>query len=207
VKLFQQVSSDSVAAGGASSDGSAVLRVEGLSAGYGKHQVLDGVSLEVARGDFIALLGHNGAGKTTALRSIIGQVKPTAGTVSFDGEVLTGRPVHVTAAAGIGLVPQGQGVFPSLTIDENLALAASLRTAADTSAAETREFVYELFGMLKERPRERAGSLSGGQRQPEAAGAEDRRVEHRRPAGGELVGRADGDVGEGWLRHAGHRGR
>jgi branched-chain amino acid transport system ATP-binding protein len=165
VKLFQQVSSDPVAAGGASSDGSAVLRVEGLSAGYGKHQVLDAVSLEVAQGEFVALLGHNGAGKTTALRSIIGQVKPTAGTVSFDGEVLTGRPVHVTAAAGIGLVPQGQGVFPSLTIDENLALAASLRTAADTSAAETREFVYELFGMLKERPRERAGSLSGGQRQ------------------------------------------
>jgi branched-chain amino acid transport system ATP-binding protein len=153
------------ASGAAVAEGSSVLRVEDLSAGYGKHQVLDGVSLEVANGEFVSLLGHNGAGKTTALRSIIGQVRPTAGTVSFNGEVLTGRPVHVTATAGIGLVPQGQGVFPSLTIDENLALASSLRPAGSPSVAETRDFVYELFGMLKERPRARAGSLSGGQRQ------------------------------------------
>lgn len=148
------------------SAGPSILRVEGLSASYGKHQVLDQVSLEVAEGEFVALLGHNGAGKTTALRSIIGQVKPTAGSVSFNGEILTGRPIHVTAAAGIAIVPQGQGVFPSLTIDENLALASSLGSSGTgRSPSETRDFVYELFGMLKERPRARAGSLSGGQRQ------------------------------------------
>jgi branched-chain amino acid transport system ATP-binding protein len=163
VKLFQNT--PSLAPGETPVGGASTLRVEGLSAGYGKHQVLDRVSLEVAQGEFVALLGHNGAGKTTALRSIIGQVKPTAGTVSFDGEELTGRPVHATTAAGIGLVPQGQGVFPSLTIDENLALASSLRPGGDSSVAEARDFVYELFGMLKERPRARAGSLSGGQRQ------------------------------------------
>jgi branched-chain amino acid transport system ATP-binding protein len=163
VKLFQNT--PSLALGDAPAGESSTLRVVGLSAGYGKHQVLDRVSLEVAQGEFVALLGHNGAGKTTALRSIIGQVKPTAGTVSFNGEEFTGRPVHATTAAGIGLVPQGQGVFPSLTIDENLALASSLRPRGDASVAEARDFVYELFGMLKDRPRARAGSLSGGQRQ------------------------------------------
>jgi branched-chain amino acid transport system ATP-binding protein len=153
------------AAPGTQQGGPAALRVEGLSAGYGKHQVLDQVSLEVGAGEFVALLGHNGAGKTTALRTIVGQVKPTAGTVTFGDVDLAGRPAHVTTAAGVALVPQGHGVFPSLTIDENLSLASSLRPRGDSSAADDRAFVYELFGLLQERPRAKAGSLSGGQRQ------------------------------------------
>jgi branched-chain amino acid transport system ATP-binding protein len=143
----------------------ALLEVVDLTAGYGKHRVLDGVSLEVGAGQLVALLGHNGAGKTTALRTILGLLKPASGRVLFDGTDLTGRPAATTIAAGISLVPQGRGVFPTLTIDENLTLAASLSPGKDGDGGDRRDFVFDLFGLLKNRLRERAGSLSGGQRQ------------------------------------------
>jgi branched-chain amino acid transport system ATP-binding protein len=145
-----------------------VLEVADLTAGYGKHTVLRDVALAVRETELVALLGHNGAGKTTLLRSVIGQVKPAAGRVTLDGKDSTGAPPSATAVAGMSLVPQGQGVFPSLTIEENLTLAAATggkRGASAVDLAETKGFVFDLFGMLAQRPKDRAGSLSGGQRQ------------------------------------------
>ncbi|MET8354223.1 MULTISPECIES: ABC transporter ATP-binding protein [unclassified Micromonospora] len=146
----------------------AVLAVADLTAGYAKHTVLRGVGLTVGEAELVALLGHNGAGKTTLLRSVTGQVKPAGGRVALDGGDFTGRPPSATAVAGMSLVPQGQGVFPSLTIEENLTLAAATggkRGASASTLAETKAFVFDLFGILKHRPKDRAGSLSGGQRQ------------------------------------------
>jgi branched-chain amino acid transport system ATP-binding protein len=145
-----------------------VLDVRDLTAGYGKHTVLRDVSLAVREAELVALLGHNGAGKTTLLRSVIGRVKPAAGRIALDGNDSTGATPSATAVAGMSLVPQGQGVFPSLTIEENLTLAAatgSRRGASASTLADTKAFVFDLFGILRERPGDRAGSLSGGQRQ------------------------------------------
>ena len=144
-----------------------VLDVNGISAGYGKHLVLNDVSFNVGKGELVALLGHNGAGKTTALRAIVGQLQPKKGSVSLCDRDMTGQPPHVTAQSGICLVPQGQGVFPSMTIDENLSLAAAIaghkKDARPTE--DVRAFVFDVFGILKKRPKDKAGSLSGGQRQ------------------------------------------
>jgi branched-chain amino acid transport system ATP-binding protein len=143
----------------------ALLDISGLSAGYGKHVVLDGVSLRVGQSEFVALLGHNGAGKSTLLRSIVGLVAPRSGRVLFDGADLTGQPAAAIIASGIALVPQGHGVFPSLSIAENLALAGSVGSRGRSATGEVRDFVLGLFPLLGERSRARAGSLSGGQRQ------------------------------------------
>ena len=145
-----------------------VLRVEGLHAGYGKHVVLDDVSLTVGEGELVALLGHNGAGKTTALRTITGQVRPSRGRIHLDGRDVTGQSAAATAKLGMSMVPQGQGVFATMTIDENLRLAAAVasgRSSNPRSADEVRTFVLDMFPILKDRGKDKAGSLSGGQRQ------------------------------------------
>jgi branched-chain amino acid transport system ATP-binding protein len=150
-----------------------VLRVEGLTAGYGKHVVLDDVSLSVGEGELVALLGHNGAGKTTALRSIVGQVRPKRGSIHLDGATVTGMSPAVTAKKGMSLVPQGQGVFPSMTVDENLRLAAAVangRSSNPRPQEDVRAFVLDMFDILKKRPKDKAGSFSGGQRQMLAIG-------------------------------------
>jgi branched-chain amino acid transport system ATP-binding protein len=155
-------------AGGGATTTSDVLRVEGLHAGYGKHVVLDDVSLTVGEGELVALLGHNGAGKTTALRAITGQVRPAKGRIHLDGRDVTGLSPAVTAKLGMSMVPQGQGVFPSMTIDENLRLAAAVaggRSDNPRTTDEVRSFVHDMFPILKERGKHKAGSLSGGQRQ------------------------------------------
>jgi branched-chain amino acid transport system ATP-binding protein len=154
--------------GGGSATTAEVLRVEGLHAGYGKHVVLDDVSLVVGEGELVALLGHNGAGKTTALRTITGQLRPSRGRVEIDGRDVTGQSAAVTAKLGMSMVPQGQNVFPSMTIDENLRLAAAVaagRAENPRSQDEVRAFVQEMFPILTKRGKEKAGALSGGQRQ------------------------------------------
>ncbi|MCU1669243.1 MAG: livF2 [Blastococcus sp.] len=145
-----------------------VLRVEGLQAGYGKHVVLDDVSLTVGEGELVALLGHNGAGKTTALRAITGQLRPSRGRIQLDGRDVTGSSAALTAKLGMSMVPQGQNVFASMTIDENLRLAAAVaggRPSNPRSAQDVRSFVLDMFPILKDRGKDKAGSLSGGQRQ------------------------------------------
>jgi ABC-type branched-subunit amino acid transport system ATPase component/ABC-type branched-subunit amino acid transport system permease subunit len=145
--------------------GDALLAVRDLEVGYGGVPVLFGVDLVVREGEAVALLGTNGAGKSTLLRAVSGVVPPAAGTVTFAGSDLTGMRPHEIAARGIVQMPGGAGIFPSLTIDENLRVAGWLhrRDVAGREAALAR--VRGLFPVLADRAGERAGNLSGGQQQ------------------------------------------
>ena len=137
-----------------------MLSLIDIAAGYGETQVLRGVTLDIAKGETVALLGRNGAGKTTTLRTIIGLTPPRSGQVLFDGQEITGGRPHALALAGIGYLPEHRGVFPSLSVHENLALVAGRRPGAWTIPR-----VYELFPHLAERRRNGGGQLSGGEQQ------------------------------------------
>jgi branched-chain amino acid transport system ATP-binding protein len=143
-----------------------ILEVSDLDTYYGESHVLQGVSLRVGPGEVVALLGRNGAGKTTTVRSIIGFTPPRRGAVRFDGARIDGLPAHRIARRGIGLVPQGRRVFPTLTVRENLLLAA--RGAGP--GGWTLERVYAEFPRLAERERQVASTLSGGEQQMLAIG-------------------------------------
>ncbi|MFE0756903.1 ABC transporter ATP-binding protein [Inquilinus sp. NPDC058860] len=145
-----------------------MLEIEGLEAGYGGAQVLFGVSLTVAAGEIATLLGRNGMGKTTIIRSLLGLLRPGAGRIRFDGADITGLPPYRIAQAGIGLVPEGRQIFPTLTVEENL-----VATAADRfrrAAPWTLDRVYAVFPRLAERRRHRGSQLSGGEQQMLAIG-------------------------------------
>jgi branched-chain amino acid transport system ATP-binding protein len=145
-----------------------LLRIEGLRAGYGAGDILHGVDLEVEEGQVVALLGRNGVGKTTLVHSIVGLVRPRAGSIRLGERELTGRSSHEIARAGIGFVPQGRRIFSRLSVEENLRLA---RHAADGREARwTLERVYELLPRLHERRRHRGNELSGGEQQMLAIG-------------------------------------
>ena len=146
---------------------SALLAVRGLSAGYGAGQVLHGVDLDVAAGQVVALLGRNGVGKTTFIHAVMGLIRPSAGSIRFDGAELAGVAPHTVARAGIGLVPQGRRVFAPLTVEENLRIA--VRRASD-GGPWTVERVYDLLPRLAERRRHRGHQLSGGEQQMLAIG-------------------------------------
>ena len=146
----------------------ALLQVEGLEAGYGGAQVLFGVSLTVAAGQIATLLGRNGMGKTTTIRSLMGLLKPTGGRVVFDGSDVTGLPPYRIAQAGIGLVPEGRQIFPTLTVEENLVATAADRFGR--TAPWTLDRVYGVFPRLAERKRHRGTQLSGGEQQMLAIG-------------------------------------
>jgi len=143
--------------------GAASLVVEDIAAGYGAVRVLHGVSVTAAPGTITAILGANGAGKTTLLRAIDGSVRPGRGRVLLDGVDLAGRRPEEVARAGIGHVPEGQGVITELTVAENLRLGLLLRHRADRGAALAE--IYQRFGILAERRNLAAGMLSGGERQ------------------------------------------
>ncbi len=146
-----------------------MLKVERLSAHYGGIHALQGIDLEVEDGAIVSLIGANGAGKSTTLRSIVGLVKPSGGTVSWNGERLTGLATQEVVKRGVCLVPEGRRVFPNLTVDENLTLGAySRRDWPDI--ARDREKVFRLFKRLKERAGQKAGTLSGGEQQMLAVG-------------------------------------
>jgi branched-chain amino acid transport system ATP-binding protein len=144
------------------------ITVEGLRAGYGSVQVLEGISLRVGDGESVVLLGTNGNGKSTLIKSIMGIVRPTAGTIvaEIDGKHhdLVGRDPEAIVDLGIALVPEGRRLFPRLTVEENLLLGA-YRPAARGHIAENLRFCYETFPRLAERRRQLAGSLSGGEQQ------------------------------------------
>ncbi|MBK3801508.1 ATP-binding cassette domain-containing protein [Azospirillum brasilense] len=146
-----------------------VLEVRGLSAGYGKRAVVHDVDLTVRAGEIRVLLGHNGAGKTTLVRSVFGLLRPSAGTVRYRGEDITRRRCADNVKAGIALVPQGHGIFRSLTVRENLELGAY--TAQDPAEIRAnRDAVMDLFPILRERAGQIAGTMSGGQQQMLAMG-------------------------------------
>jgi branched-chain amino acid transport system ATP-binding protein len=145
-----------------------MLQVEALETAYGLSQVLFGVSLEIAEGEVVTLLGRNGMGKTTTVLSIMGVVRPRAGSVRMCGRALAGLPSYRVAQAGLGLVPEGRQVFPNLTVRENL-VATAARSAERTSPW-TLERVFGLFPGLRERRRNYGNQLSGGEQQMLAIG-------------------------------------
>ena len=140
-----------------------MLSVTGLEAGYGRAQVLFGVSFRLAAGETLALMGRNGMGKTTTVRAVMGLLRPSRGEVTFHGTALAGMPPYRIAQAGIGLVPEGRQVFPTLTVAENLLCAA--RPGAWTLAR-----AFALFPRLAERRGVRGRTLSGGEQQMLAIG-------------------------------------
>ena len=146
-----------------------MLQVTGLQVAYGAIRALEDVSLEIAQGEIVTLIGGNGAGKTTTLRAISGLLRPRAGTVRFAGEDITGLPPHLIVARGLCHVPEGRMIFANLTVAENLAMGAYLRRDADLTE-RNREFVFATFPRLKERLTQTAGTLSGGEQQMLAIG-------------------------------------
>ncbi len=143
-----------------------MLAVEDVHTYYGDSHILQGVSLGVARGQVVALLGRNGMGKTTLIRSIIGFTPPRSGRVAFDGADITRLGSDRIVALGVGLVPQGRRIFPSLTVLENLTVAARSRGDGGWTA----ERVFTLFPRLAERAANRGNKLSGGEQQMLAIG-------------------------------------
>jgi len=147
-----------------------MLNIESLEVCYGVIPAIKGISLNVRAGEIVSLIGANGAGKTTALKTISGLLKPGKGRVVFDGQDIGGRPAHEIVALGVSHVPEGRGVFANLTVMENLMLGAYLRKDKDKARAEELEVVFEKFPRLKERARQIAGTLSGGEQQMLAIG-------------------------------------
>ncbi|MCG6951897.1 MAG: ABC transporter ATP-binding protein [Betaproteobacteria bacterium] len=141
----------------------ALLQVHGLETAYGQSQVLFGLSFEVGPGEVATLLGRNGMGKTTTVRSIMGIVRTLSGTIRFDGKPVRGLPSYRVAQAGIGLVPEGRQIFPNLTVRENLVATAANRSARPEPWTLGRTF--KLFPRLAERQRHLGNQLSGGEQQ------------------------------------------
>ena len=141
-----------------------LLALEKLQVSYGGIRAVKGIDLHVDPGELVCLIGANGAGKTTTLRAITGLVRASAGRVVFDGADITGRRVHEIARLGMALVPEGRGVFPQLSIEENLAMGAYARSDAAGVASDIAR-AFTLFPRLKERRRQTAGTLSGGEQQ------------------------------------------
>ena len=145
---------------------SALLRVSGLEAGYGDQQVLFGFDLAVGSGEVASLLGRNGMGKTTSVRALLGLIPASAGEIAFAGRSLAGAPPFRMAQAGIGLVPEGRQIFPTLTVEENLLATAAQRNGRTW----TLDRVYAFLPRLAERRRHFGNQISGGEQQMLAIG-------------------------------------
>src|SRR5215813_4247564 len=146
-----------------------MLRLNGVSAGYGSVPAISGVSIEVGEGEAVGLLGANGAGKSTTLRAISGLVKLASGNVTFAGVNLASLPSYRIPELGIAHVPEGRQVFPEMTVQENLEIGAFV-PKAKAVRAETMELVYGIFPRLADRRKQLAGTMSGGEQQMLAVG-------------------------------------
>jgi len=136
-----------------------MLDVTALRSGYGRIPILDGISFSMRAGEVVGILGHNGMGKTTLLKTLVGEVRATAGEINFDGRNLAGRPIHERARAGIGYVPQGRGIFPRLSVLENL------RMGAGGHGIGAIERILERVPVLRSLLSRPGRALSGGQQQ------------------------------------------
>ena len=146
-----------------------MLKIENLHVSYGGIQALRGISLEVPDGKIVTLIGANGAGKSTTLRTISGLVKASSGSITWNGEELLGKPIDKIVTSGIAMSPEGRRVFPDMTVLENLKIGAYLRK--DKAEIEKDiQWVYSLFPRLEERHWQLAGTLSGGEQQMLAVG-------------------------------------
>ncbi len=146
-----------------------MLELRNVTSGYGAIEALKSVSMTVAEGEIVTLIGANGAGKSTTLRGITMLVPPTSGEILFEGRPLNGMPTHEIAAAGISLVPEGRAIFSNLTVAENLAMGGYLQRNRAVREQQL-ERVFTLFPRLKERRKQRGGTLSGGEQQMLAIG-------------------------------------
>ncbi len=140
------------------------LEAKDIYAGYGKIEVLHGASIRAATGEIICIIGPNGSGKSTLLKTVFGLIKPTKGTVSFDGKDITRLDPEQKVPLGIAFIPQGRNVFPSLTVRENLEMGGSVLHSEKAVRLAIEEAV-EAYPLLKKKIRERAGNLSGGEKQ------------------------------------------
>ena len=145
-----------------------LLEVRALEVGYGGIRAVKGIDLQVGEGELVCLIGANGAGKSTTLRAICGLLPARAGGVRYDGADIAGIAVHDLPRKGLVMVPEGRGIFPQLTVEENLAMGAFMRD--DAGIARDLERQYERFPRLKERRAQTAGTLSGGEQQMLAIG-------------------------------------
>jgi len=143
-----------------------MLKANEIHSFYGKSHILQGVSINLERGNLVCLLGRNGVGKTTTLKSIMGMVKPAEGSILFKGREIVGRQPYEIARLGIGIVPEDRRIFPSLTVHENL-LMGIVKRPESLSVGErwSVEKVYDLFPLLRKRVKQKGGHLSGGEQQ------------------------------------------
>lgn len=141
---------------------STLLQVDGISADYGRVEVIKDVSIQVHEGEFVVLLGANGSGKSTTLKTILGVKRPTKGSIQFLGRDMRGMPVARSVGMGMALIPEGRGILPSMTVEENLELGAYHRKG---DIVPSMNAVYDRFPILRERRSQMAGTLSGGQQQ------------------------------------------
>jgi len=146
-----------------------MLTIDNLVVNYGAIRALHGVSLSVPAGAIVTLIGSNGAGKSTTLRTVSGLIKPQSGTITYDGERIDGQPAHRIVGRGLCHVPEGRMVFANLTVQENLSMGAYLQRDAALIRQE-REYVFSVFPRLQERLGQLAGTLSGGEQQMLAIG-------------------------------------
>jgi branched-chain amino acid transport system ATP-binding protein len=146
-----------------------LLQIENLVTKYGQVVALDGISLEVNEGEIVALVGSNGAGKSTTLMTISGWVKSASGKIKFDGKEIQGHPMHKIVEAGICQCPEGRRIFSEMSVEENL-LMGYYSSRKENKAAEAMERVFDLFPILKERRKQEGSTLSGGQQQMLAIG-------------------------------------
>jgi branched-chain amino acid transport system ATP-binding protein len=144
-----------------------MLDVKDVRAGYGGKPVLQGVNLTVSEGEIVAVIGRNGVGKSTLMKTLIGLIHPMSGEISFNGSNVTALEAFRRAKIGIGYVPQGRDVFPRMTVTENLQVGEAMTGRVDAGVYDR---VYSLFPILKERASQRAGTMSGGQQQQLAIG-------------------------------------
>ena len=146
-----------------------LLELKKLEVAYGGIHAVRGIDLEVGEGELVCLIGANGAGKTTTLKGVCGLLPVKAGKIFYGGADITGKPAFQLVRRGLAMVPEGRGVFGALTIEENLAMGAYIRSDRDGIASDI-ERVYHLFPRLKERRRQTAGTMSGGEQQMLAMG-------------------------------------
>ncbi len=146
-----------------------MLKVKDLHVNYGGIRALQGIDIDVPEGKIISLIGANGAGKSTTLRTIVGLIKSASGSIEYDDGEITGEKTQDIVKKGIVLVPEGRRVFPNLTVNENLTLGAYARSDKDEISAD-RKRIYEIFPRLQERLKQKAGTLSGGEQQMLAVG-------------------------------------
>lgn len=141
-----------------------MLEVNGVSAAYGKSRVLEAIRLSVSSGESVTILGRNGVGKTTLLRAIVGHHPVSEGAIRFLGEDVTRKPAYLRARKGIGYVPQGRGIFPHLSVDENLRLGNAASAKAQEQSVPP-DYIFELFPVLRRIGKRKGGVLSGGEQQ------------------------------------------